>query len=179
MKWETLDSTFPLSDEWIRIRRDKCRMPDGRLVDPYYVLERPDYCMIFRVTADNQVVLVEQYRQGAGVISLEIPGGLCEPGESEPEAAARRELLEETGYGKGNFTLLGELYPNPAVQDNRAFCYLARNVEKVDRQDLDDNEDISVRLASVDKVREMVFSSQIKHAVHLGCIFLALDRLQL
>ncbi len=178
MKWDLLESDRVLSDDWIRVRRDKCRMPDGKIVDPYYVLERPDYCVVFPITADNEVVLVRQYRHAAGVISLELPGGLFEPGESDAEKVARRELLEETGYGNGTFRQIGSLFPNPAVQNNRAYCFIAENIEIISAQDLDHNEDIEILLAPLNRIRPMIASGEIKHAIHVGVILLALEKIR-
>ncbi|MDF1544825.1 MAG: NUDIX hydrolase [bacterium] len=178
MKWDLIESDLVLSDNWIKVRRDKCRMPDGKIVDPYYVLERPDYCVIFPITTDRKVVLVRQYRQGAGVVSLELPGGLFEPGESDPESVARRELVEETGYGKGKFRLIGTLFPNPAVQNNTAYCYLAEDVTITGEQNLDHNEDIEILLTPIEQLQEMLTRTEIKHAIHLGVMLMALNELK-
>jgi 8-oxo-dGTP pyrophosphatase MutT (NUDIX family) len=97
LTWKTLSSTYIHKGPWATLRADKCEMPNGTIVDEYYVLEYPDWANAVAVTEDNKVILVRQYRQAAGVVALEIPGGVIEKDEL-PEVGMRRELLEETGY---------------------------------------------------------------------------------
>src|SRR3954469_5077670 len=97
LTWKTLSSTYVHKRTWATLRADKCEMPDGTIVDEYFVLEYPDWANAVAVTEDNKIILVRQYRQAAGIVSLEIPGGVIEQGE-DPEAGMLRELLEETGY---------------------------------------------------------------------------------
>ncbi len=98
--------------------------------DPYYVLERPDAAIVFPVTRAGEVVLVRQYRPPLGRMELGLPAGLVEDGE-EPEAAARRELLEETGHAGDEWEPLGSVASSPSLKDNWAYLFLARGVEPV------------------------------------------------
>lgn len=96
----------------------------GRPQRAIYTLGCPDWCNVLPVTADGQVVLIRQFRFGTNQITLEVPGGMVEPGE-DPLASARRELEEESGYTAGSFDLLSSLCPNPALQNNRLHSYVA------------------------------------------------------
>ena len=100
--WERVSSEKLLENPYFTVRSDKLRLPDGAVKDPYYVLERPDAAIVFPVTDAGEVVLVRQYRPPLEMMELGLPAGLVEPGE-KPEAAARRELAEETGYAGGGW----------------------------------------------------------------------------
>ena len=91
---------------------------------PIFTLGCPDWCNVLAVTPDQQVVLVRQFRFGTNTVTLEVPGGMMERGE-EPETAVQRELLEESGYTASRFELLSNLCPNPALQGNRIYSFVA------------------------------------------------------
>jgi len=93
-KWETLSSEYIYRSKWATLRKDVCEMSDGRIVEDYYVLEYPDFTNALAITEDNKVLMVQQYRQAAGIVSLEVPGGVVDAGE-DPLDAIKRELLEE------------------------------------------------------------------------------------
>jgi ADP-ribose pyrophosphatase len=99
-RWERLSSERLMETPYFVLRSDKLRLPDGAIKDPYYVLERPDAAIVFPLTGSGEVVLVRQYRAAIDSIELGLPAGLVEEGE-EPQKAARRELMEETGYAGG------------------------------------------------------------------------------
>ena len=119
---------------------------------------------IIAVTKDGQIVMERQYRHGLGKTCYEIPCGVIEEGES-PLEAARRELLEETGYAGGEWKAWMTLSPNPATSTNLAHSFLAIGVEKVAEQSLDATEDIEVSLKSGDYVRELLENNQILQAL--------------
>src|SRR6476620_5266589 len=98
MEWKVLESEYLFNDEpWLTIRREKCELPNGKIMPAYYIIEYPTWVSVLALTKDNKAVFVKQYRHGLGVISTELPGGVVEPGET-PEQGAVRELKEETGY---------------------------------------------------------------------------------
>src|ERR1700741_5284910 len=97
LTWKTCYSEYIHKGAWATLRADKCEMPDGRIVDEYYVLEYPNWVNAVAITENNTVLMVRQYRHAAGIASLEIPGGVID-GNELPEEPIRRELMEETGY---------------------------------------------------------------------------------
>ena len=97
MQWKILDSKMVFQSKMFQARADKCLLPDGRVMEPYYVIEMPDWTNTVIITKDQKIVLVRQYRHAKGITTLELPGGILELGE-EPQASAIREMREETGY---------------------------------------------------------------------------------
>lgn len=125
MNWKTLTSTYLFKDDWLTVRADKCEKPDGKIIDPYYVYEFPDWVTAVAVTSDDEIILVRQYRQALGETLIEIPGGCVDPSDENLQAAAARELLEETGYAFESYTYLGKLQPihPPIIISCTCSCY--------------------------------------------------------
>ena len=163
-RWKVLDREYIIKRPWLTARRDKVELPDGRVIEEYYVLEYPDWVNVIAITKEGQFVMERQYRHGLGVHSTELPCGVMEKGE-EPLEAARRELLEETGYAGGEWTKLMAIGPNPGSQNNLTHCFLAVGVEKIAEQSLDDTEELTVLLMSEAEVKSLLENNQICQAL--------------
>ena len=137
-------------------------------------LHMPDWVNILAVTAEAQVVLVRQPRSGAGVVTLEIPGGCVDPGEG-PEVAALRELREETGFS-GPLESLGWVWSNPAIQTNRTWMYLVRPASRVGPPDPDADEDIVVELHATAAIPALLDGGAVDHALAVVTLERALRR---
>ena len=150
------------------------RHPTSGKEHPFYVLETGPWVNIIAITEDDEVVLVRQYRHGTDQVHLEIPGGLVDPGE-EPEAAAARELLEETGYA-GDIAYLGEVHSNPAILNNTTYSYVVRNARRVREPELDATEEIEVATYPLAEVPDLIRTRVITHSLvicafhHLGLL---------
>ena len=164
MEWETLGSEYIIRRPWLTARRDTVRLPDGTVNDEYYVLEYPDWINVIAITGDGDFVLVRQYRHGLGLVGFEIVAGVTESGEA-PLDAAKRELLEETGYSGGEWAEMMVLSPNSSTVTNVTYCYVATGVERTGCQHLDATEDIEVCLFSKAEVRTMLERGDIKQAL--------------
>lgn len=163
-KWEILSTEYLVKRPWLTARRDVARLPDGRVNNEYYVLEYPDWVNVIAITKDGLMVMERQYRHGLGNTCFELPCGVIEDGET-PLEAAKRELLEETGFAGGEWTPWMVLSPNPATSTNLAHSFLAVGVEKVSGQHLDATEDIEVFLLEPQFVRKLLDSNKILQAL--------------
>lgn len=131
----------------------------------FYSISSTSWVNVIPVTIDHKVVMVRQFRHGIGDFCLEIPGGLVDGDEEHPENAAKRELLEETGHQAEEIIALGSCYPNPAVQNNRCYFYLAKNCREVATQNLDPTEDIEVVLIPIEDIPKLINDGTIPHAI--------------
>ena len=174
--WERLGTERLYETPYFVLRSDRLRLPDGVIKDPYYVIERPDAAIIFPLTKEGEVILVRQFRPPLGRMELGLPAGLVEPGE-KPEVAARRELLEETGYAGGEWEPLGSLASSPSLKDNWAYLFLARGVEETSAPDPDEHELVEVVRVSVEDILGLIRGGQIVSSSGVAAIMLALERL--
>ena len=147
-----------------KVRRDFSADPrDGKEHD-FYVIEAPDWINVIPLTKENEVVLIEQYRHGSESVSLEIPGGMVDPGE-EPRETAARELFEETGYEAAEVAFLGKTRPNPAIQDNWIHTFLARGVEQRGEPLNQGTERTRVRLIPLGQIPSLIAEGAIDHSL--------------
>ena len=153
MTWKTLSSEYLIERPWLTARRDKVQLPDGRILDEYYVLEYPTWVNVIAITKEGEMVLVRQYRHALGRTNFELVAGVLEKGE-DPLVAAQRELLEETGYSGGEWKELMQLSANSSTMTNLTHCFLAEGVEKTALQNLDASEDLEVYVFSQEEVRQ-------------------------
>lgn len=176
LTWKVHSSEYFYRDRWFVGRKDRCEMPDGRIVEPYYVMEFPNWGNAVVVTDDEKIVLVRQYRHAIKKTTLELPGGVIDQGET-PEQAVLREIREETGYMAESISLLYTAAPNPATNSNSIFLFLATNAKLADVQQFDPFEEIEVELFSKEEIRKLLRDNQLEHAVQIGALYAAFEKL--
>lgn len=153
-----------------RARRDVSRSPRTGRSHDFTVLEGPDWINVVALTADGRMLFVRQFRHGTQTETLELPGGSTEASDASPLASARRELLEETGYVSDDWTLLGVVDPNPAIQTNACHTFLARDARRVAEPEPDGAEDLRVELLAPAEVTRLVRAGEIRHALTVAAL---------
>jgi ADP-ribose pyrophosphatase len=168
--WKLISSRRDASFRIFDLRTDRARSPRTGGVYEFYILESPDWVNVIPVTPNKEVVLIRQYRHGTKEVTLEIPGGIVES-QDTPENAARRELLEETGFAESQLVPLGIVHPNPAFLNNRCHTYLARDVTRVKNQEQDEKEDIEVLLRPLDEIPRLIREGEITHSLVVAAFY--------
>ncbi len=168
--WERVGSEPGASYRIFDLHVHRARSPRTGKVHSFVILETPDWVNVVAVTLRHEIVLIRQVRHGIGSVTLEIPGGMVDPGETPREAAAR-ELLEETGYRAGRWRTLGFVHPNPAFQDNRCHSFLALDCERVAEPAHDSAEDIVLEVRGLAELPELVASGSITHGLVLNALW--------
>ena len=175
-KWQIVSSEYVLDSPWYRIRRDVCRLPDGTVVDSYYVREHLGFAIIFALTPEGMVVFNRQYKHGIGESVLELPAGALEAGES-PAACAKRELEEETGYVADALEPVTQFITDPTSSNGQIYLFFARDVKPAGVPAREVTEDIDVVLVPLDQVLDQVRSGAVNVQSHVAAIYFMLDRL--
>lgn len=175
--WKIISSELVFEHRWYKLRKDVVEIAEGKVIDDYFVSVRPEVVTVFPVTEEGEVVMVQQYKHGARQILLEFPGGVIEDNE-DIELAARRELIEETGYEVEKFIPLNILVDNPTKDTNRIHTFLALGAKKVKEQELDDTENINVVKVPLEEVKQLIRRGEIKVAGSVALGFMALDYLK-
>lgn len=168
MIWEKLESEYLFRDRWLTVRKDTVRLPQGPVVPSYYVLEYPNWISVIGITKNKKFVVVKQYRHGIGKVGYELCGGMADAEDVSPLETAQREMLEETGYGNGNWQEWMVISANPSILSNLTYCYLATDLELVGEQMLDETEQLSVHLFSLEEVKQMLIKEEFLQALHVA-----------
>ena len=169
-KWEKHGSQVVSDHRIFKIREDRTTNPRNGAERQMVVLECPDWVNIIALTPESEVVFVEQYRQGSETVELEIPGGMMDPGETDPVATALRELREETGYTGEGARLIGECFANPAIMNNRVHTILVENCQHTHEVEWDSGEDLRTRLIPAADLPSLVKAGQIRHSIILAAL---------
>jgi len=162
--WPIVSTRLARAFRIFSLRTDHARSPLTGSEHDFVVLESAPWVNVIPLTRDQEVVLIRQYRHGIREVTLEIPGGLVEAADT-PLAAAKRELLEETGFRGETWIDLGYVHPNPAIQNNRCHTFLALGVTQAGPQALDEKEDIAVFLRPLVEIPRLIREGEITHAL--------------
>lgn len=174
-RWTPLETEFLQDCAVFTVSRDATRSPDGETHD-FFRIDSADWVNVVPLTASGEVVMIRQYRHGLRDVTLEIPGGLVDPGEA-PLLAAGRELVEETGYRAAELVAIGATSPNPALFGNRVHTYLATGLERIGEPTNPGNEETVVELVPEAELRGIVRAGGVDHALVIAALhFLDLHR---
>ena len=179
--WKLLSSEFLVDAPWLKVAKETCELPNGKVIDDFYTLWQPDWVLILARTTEGKWVMTEQYRHGTGKIALEFPAGIIDKGET-PEDAAIRELQEECGYGIGegrcplsgghdNTTYLGSFSVNPDRHRGRFHVVFIDGVKRLGKTSFDDTEDIETFLYSDEELQAKIAEGTFDHPLQIAGYF--------
>ncbi len=163
-RWETLELGKTLDRGVFKVQEIVRRSPRTGHAGTYQVLRIADWANVIAVTPEDEVVLIAQYRHGIDEVTLEIPGGVLEPGEA-PAVGVTRELEEETGFTGDPPVLIGTVHPNPAIQDNACTTWLVTSARKTAETNFDDGEDIDVVTVPRGEIPALLRGGRITHSL--------------
>lgn len=169
--WEVLERKALVNSPWLSLEAQTCKLPNGKTISPFYVVQQPDWVMILAEDTDGHWIMGRQYRHGMGRWFLEFPAGMIDEGE-DPLRAGQRELMEETGYGGGEWSYLRNYPVNPDRQDACFHVVVARGVQKMGKTDFDESEDIRLMRHSASEIFHLVKTGGIEHPHHILAWFL-------
>jgi 8-oxo-dGTP pyrophosphatase MutT (NUDIX family) len=170
--WRVLERTPLVERTYLKVYQDRVRLGGGREIEDFCIIDSPDWAAVLCRTSDRRFVLVRQYRHGLGAESWELPAGALEPGE-EPLAAARRELLEETGYASDVWQPLLVASLDPARSVGRAHFYAALDCTLTAAPALDATEELETVLVTDTELLALVDSGRVQHGIHIAAILMA------
>jgi len=169
--WKKVGSK-PVGDFRIfKLRSDVCINPRTGKEHDFFVLDTVGWVNVIALTPARELVMVQQYRVGSQTVELEIPGGMMDPGETDPVATAVRELREETGYEGENARLLGKVWSNPAILNNHTFTVLIENCHLRHDVDFDHGEDLTTRLVPAAEIPQLVADEKIGHSLVVVALY--------
>jgi ADP-ribose pyrophosphatase len=175
--WRVLSKKPALdASPWVRCWVETVELPTGKVYDDFYTIELPDYAIIFALTESGEVVAERNYRHGARDVCLVLPAGIIDSGEA-PEAAARRELLEETGYEAREWQPLGSYVIDGNRGCGRMYAFLARGARRTQAQELDEMEQIQVQLLPVRELSDMLVRGEVRTLATAAATGMALNLL--
>ena len=177
VRWKKRGTALVAHTRIFDLRSVRYHHPARKITRDFYVVHSPDWVNVIALTPDNQLVLVNQFRFGVDGFSLEIPGGVMEPGE-DPVAAGLRELREETGYEGRRARVIGVTHPNPAIMSNRCHFVLVEQCKKTAGIEWDPDEEIERLAMPVEKVYGQVRAGKITHALVLNALLYFLPHWQ-
>ena len=154
--WKKVASKLLGDFRIFKLRSDVCVHPQTGREHDFFILDSVNWVNVIALTPDQRLVLVRQYRFGSQTVELEIPGGMMDPGETDPVATAVRELREETGYAGENARLLGTVHSNPAILRNKTFTVLIENCRLQHGTEFDSGEDLATELVSETEIPRLV-----------------------
>jgi 8-oxo-dGTP pyrophosphatase MutT (NUDIX family) len=167
-KWKVLDKTVLIDSPMFRFMQYDLEHGEKQTLHKFYILDTTDWVNIIPLTSDNRLVLIRQYRAGVDQITVEIPGGIMDKGETDPIVTARRELEEETGYVAGSLEILGFVYPNPSFMTNKCYFVLARDVEPRGKINFDPSEYIETFTVPISEYGSLIEKGEITHSLSVA-----------
>ena len=175
LRWQWLSGNIVHRDQWVDLRENTYLLPNGKEITPYYTTRNRNFSVIVARDPEGSYICVRQFRPGTETVTTEFPAGGMEEGE-DPLGAAKRELLEETGYEAEQWTALGRIAPNATIANNYAYIFLAEGCRKVSGRHLDATECMETAVLSAEIMEEMIAECRVIQAVHVAAYYMAREK---
>ena len=174
--WQIERSEYIYQQRWLTVRKEAVRLANGGYMPDYYLFDYTDWVNVVAVTSAGQLVLIRQYRHGIGQTLFELCAGAVDPplagtdprAEDHLLATAQRELLEETGFGGGEWQPFMTLSANTGTHTNLNHAFLATGVDRLQVQALEATEEIAVHLVTPAQAWNIINGGQMKQAMCLA-----------
>jgi 8-oxo-dGTP pyrophosphatase MutT (NUDIX family) len=176
--WKTIKSELAFNNKWFKLKNDTVELPNGKIMDDYFYADGGQVSMIFPVTSEGKVLMVRQYKHGVKEILKEFPAGYFDPKLETSEMAAKRELLEETGYLAESLIPLSTLRNSPTKNTLLVHLFLAKDVKRVGEQQLDQAENIEIIELSIPELLDQITNGEITASDTIALVFIALKYLR-
>lgn len=172
LKWKILSKETVKKDRWVDLSAGRYLLPNGMELKPFYTTHNRDFAVIVPRNEAGEYLCVRQFRPGVSDVTTEFPAGAIEEGET-PLDAAKRELLEETGFVSDHWTFLCRISPNATIADNSAWCFAADQCRRISDQHLDASECVDEKTIPAEELAEMVRTNHFIQAVHIAAYYMA------
>jgi ADP-ribose pyrophosphatase len=169
-RWHRVSSKTLMQCPMFSVKENQFARDGTEKSVPFYIVEVPDWVNVIALTDKSEVVLIEQYRQGIEEMIIEIPSGVIDKGE-DPRSAAKRELLEETGYEATEWKLLATTQPNPALHNNRVHHFLATGARRVSEPELDENESLQTVVKGLEDTEQLIDNGTIAQSMVVAAFY--------
>lgn len=175
--WTIVRSRYVVDDRYLRLRVDTCELPNGSVIEPYYVRETRGFAIVAALTSAREIVIVRQYKHGIGEVITELPAGVIDDGES-PAACAARELAEETGFAGDEPRLLRTFLADPSSSNGRFHVFSVANAQPKFAQSLDPTEEIAVATIPLAEYAAMIRDGRIASGSQVAAGYVVLEALR-
>lgn len=175
-KWKTLSSELVFNNKWFKVQKDIVSLPNGKVIDDFFIWNSKDAAIIFALTSNRKIVLVKQYKHGSDSVMIECPAGYVENKET-PEISIKREFMEETGYVVDSIAPLLSVVHHPTKETSKLHIFFSDSIKKSAVQNFDETEEIEVMEVPINKALDMIKDGQIWASGTICAIFLGLNKL--
>lgn len=169
--WESLSEPEVLMETRVgKVLSERFRCIRTGAEGDFISFKFPDWVVVLAETPDDRLIVIRQFRHGSHSFQWEIPGGCIDASDPDPISAGLRELKEETGYEGENACLLGSVCPNPALQSNRCYTVLVRNVRKTGTAQLEDTESLETFTMTLSEIMDLIRDGSFDHGIMMDSI---------